>query len=336
MYTQIIVGAAMRHSGAGLAIPDFPLMFGGIVPDHWNGAIAIHFTHRVGALMVAAAIAATSAHIWYHHRGRRGLTRPALLLIGLVIVQITLGALTVLSRRDVAINSTHVVCGALVLATSLVITLRAWRVRVRRGPAEAGHDECTANERGVRLQPDRRRARRQARVKNAQLEAAPATFQAGRRAADYVALAKPRLNVLVVASSAAGYYLGSPAAPELTPMLLAVCGTALVAGGAAVLNQVYERDTDALMQRTRLRPLPDHRVKAEEARVFGVVLSVAGTAILALAANLLAALVAAGHARHLPRGLHAVEAPVGDLDAGRRRARRTSAAHWMDGRTRRD
>jgi heme o synthase len=129
-------------------------------------------------------------------------------------------------------------------------------------------------------------------VKNAQLEAAPATFQVGRRAADYVALAKPRLNVLVVASSAAGYYLGSPAAPELTPMLLAVCGTALVAGGAAVLNQVFERDTDALMQRTRLRPLPDHRLRTEEARVFGVVLSVAGTAILALAANLLAALVA--------------------------------------------
>jgi heme o synthase len=129
-------------------------------------------------------------------------------------------------------------------------------------------------------------------MKNAQLEAAPAMFQVGRRAADYVALAKPRLNVLVVASSAAGYYLGSPTAPALTPMLLAVCGTALVAGGAAVLNQVYERDTDALMQRTRLRPLPDHRVKTEEARVFGVVLSVAGTAILALAANLLAALVA--------------------------------------------
>jgi heme o synthase len=129
-------------------------------------------------------------------------------------------------------------------------------------------------------------------VKNVQIEAAPATFQVGRRAADYVALAKPRLNVLVVASSAAGYYLGSPTAPELTPMLVAVCGTALVAGGAAVLNQVYERDTDALMQRTRLRPLPDHRVKAEEARVFGVVLSVAGTAILALAANVLAALVA--------------------------------------------
>jgi len=119
----------MRHSGAGLAIPDFPLMFGGLVPDRWSNAIAIHFAHRVGALIVAAAVLATSAHVWYHHRGRRELTGPAGMIIGLVLVQITLGALTVLSRRNVAINSAHVVCGALVLATSLVITLRSWRAR---------------------------------------------------------------------------------------------------------------------------------------------------------------------------------------------------------------
>jgi cytochrome c oxidase assembly protein subunit 15 len=129
VYTQIIVGAVMRHSGAGLAIPDFPLMFGGLVPDRWSNAIAIHFAHRVGALTVAAAVLATAAHVWYHHRGRRELTRPAGIIVGLVIVQITLGALTVLSQRNVAINSAHVVCGALVLATSLVITLRSWRVR---------------------------------------------------------------------------------------------------------------------------------------------------------------------------------------------------------------
>ncbi len=112
------------------------------------------------------------------------------------------------------------------------------------------------------------------------------------RLLDYLALAKPRLNVLVVATSAAGYYLGAPASPELIPMSLAVAGTALVAGGAAVLNQVYERDTDALMTRTRMRPLPDRRVSAEEARVLGIALAVAGVAVLALASNLLAALVA--------------------------------------------
>jgi len=127
IYAQILIGATMRHTGAGLAIPDFPLMFGGLVPDHWDPKIAVHFAHRIGALCVTVLILATASHIWYHHRDRSELTRPATLLVLLVSVQVTLGGLTVLTRRDVWINSVHVVCGALVLTTSLVVTLRSWR-----------------------------------------------------------------------------------------------------------------------------------------------------------------------------------------------------------------
>jgi heme a synthase len=104
-------------------------MFGHVIPDHWDPKIAVHFAHRVGALVVSLAVIATSMHVWYHHPRRRTLTRPATLLLGLVAVQVTLGALTVLTRRDVWINSVHLVCGALVLATSIVITLRSWRVK---------------------------------------------------------------------------------------------------------------------------------------------------------------------------------------------------------------
>ena len=64
-----------------------------------------------------------------HHRARRELSRPASLLAALVALQVTLGALTVLSLRNPWINSFHVVGGALVLTTSLVLTLRSWRVR---------------------------------------------------------------------------------------------------------------------------------------------------------------------------------------------------------------
>jgi cytochrome c oxidase assembly protein subunit 15 len=129
VYVQIVIGAAMRHSDAGLAIPDFPLMFGGLVPDRWDAKIAVHFAHRIGALIVSVAIAALVGHVWHHHRRRSLLTRPTSLLALLVVVQITLGAQTVLSERHVAVNSAHVVCGALVLATSLIVTLRTWRVR---------------------------------------------------------------------------------------------------------------------------------------------------------------------------------------------------------------
>jgi len=152
IYTQIIVGAVMRHSDAGLAIPDFPWMFGHVIPDHWDPKIAVHFAHRVGALIVTLSVLATSGHIWCHHRGQRELTRPATLIVLLVAVQVTLGALTVLSRRDIWINSVHLVCGALVLATSIVITLRSWRGRITEQVRLKA--DTTAVSPLVRLKPD--------------------------------------------------------------------------------------------------------------------------------------------------------------------------------------
>ncbi|HMD34240.1 MAG TPA: heme o synthase [Vicinamibacterales bacterium] len=110
--------------------------------------------------------------------------------------------------------------------------------------------------------------------------------------ADYLALTKPRLNGLVVASSAAGYYLGQSAADPVA-MAQAVVGTALVAAGAAALNQVFERDTDAMMSRTAARPLPGGRVSSFDATVFGALLSIAGIALLAVKANGLSAALAA-------------------------------------------
>jgi len=98
---------------------------------------------------------------------------------------------------------------------------------------------------------------------------------------DYLSLTKPRLNLLVVATSAAGYYLGSPGTPSIASMGQAVAGTAFVAAGAAVLNQLAERDTDAKMRRTRTRALPDGRVRPADARIFGFVLSAGGLALLA-------------------------------------------------------
>jgi protoheme IX farnesyltransferase len=131
-------------------------------------------------------------------------------------------------------------------------------------------------------------------VKNAQVDAPPFAVSARTtaRASDFVALVKPRLNVLVVASSAAGFYLGAPTPLDFGAMAIAVVGTAFVAGGAAALNQVYERDTDALMRRTRLRPLPDGRITPRDGIIFGSALSFAGLLLLAMRANLSAAMLA--------------------------------------------
>lgn len=110
--------------------------------------------------------------------------------------------------------------------------------------------------------------------------------------ADFIALTKPRLNFLVVLTSAAGYYLGSETISDPWRMANAVTGTALVAGGAAVLNQVYERNTDALMRRTRRRPLPDHRIGARDASYFGAAISLVGMSMLWIWGNQLTAVLA--------------------------------------------
>jgi cytochrome c oxidase assembly protein subunit 15 len=134
IYVQILIGATMRHTDAGLAIPDFPLAFGHILPPHWDPKIAIHFAHRVGAVVATVLILATTGHVFYHHRRRSELALPSMLLLALLASQITLGAYTVLTAKHYIINSLHVVNGACVLVTSLVLTLRVHRAHFAPAP----------------------------------------------------------------------------------------------------------------------------------------------------------------------------------------------------------
>ncbi len=111
-------------------------------------------------------------------------------------------------------------------------------------------------------------------------------------AADYVALTKPRLNLLVVVTTLVAYYVGRRAGAPLAELVHTVVGTTLVAAGASALNQVWEKDTDKLMRRTRRRPLPDARLAVAPALWFGVALTLAGLVELWLFTNPLAAMVA--------------------------------------------
>jgi protoheme IX farnesyltransferase len=110
---------------------------------------------------------------------------------------------------------------------------------------------------------------------------------------DFVMLTKPRLNLLVLFTTLGGLYLGSPDGVPFRILFHTLVGTTLVAGGAAALNQVWERDTDARMRRTRLRPLPDRRLGMVESTVFGLLLSGVGLFELAVAVNGITAVVAA-------------------------------------------
>jgi protoheme IX farnesyltransferase len=112
------------------------------------------------------------------------------------------------------------------------------------------------------------------------------------RAADFVTLTKPRLNFLVLLTTAAAYSLGAGPGSTLVAFAHTLLGTFLVAGGASALNQVWERETDKLMRRTRMRPMADMRLQPVTATAFGLLLTVIGAAELAYFLNPLSAIVA--------------------------------------------
>ena len=124
-------------------------------------------------------------------------------------------------------------------------------------------------------------------------EAVPAAgVKAHSRVGDYVTLTKPRLNFLVLLTVAAAYSLGAPPEATLIDLAHTLAGTFLVAGGAAALNQVWERATDRLMRRTADRPMADRRMSVGEGATFGFVLTAIGAAELAYFVNPLSAGVA--------------------------------------------
>ena len=122
---------------------------------------------------------------------------------------------------------------------------------------------------------------------------APADAKRAQRTADFVTLTKPRLNFLVLITTLGGMYIAAPDGVALSVLFHALVGTALVAGGASALNQVWERDTDGLMRRTRRRPIPGGRLRAVDGAWFGTLLSAAGLIELTWKVNPLASAVAA-------------------------------------------
>jgi len=109
---------------------------------------------------------------------------------------------------------------------------------------------------------------------------------------DVITLTKARVNALVVATTAGGYYMASTGSIDPGAVVVTCLGTALVASGAAAYNQVTERETDRLMNRTRLRPVADGRMTPAEGRTVATALSATGLLMLWLGVNLPAAIVA--------------------------------------------
>ncbi len=151
VFIQLIIGAIMRHSHSGLAIPDFPTMGGEWWPrfdqamlsainnTRFNlnldavtmGQVALHFLHRAGAGILMISLIALNFFSLDIKKNNTSVHKTVLLLNSLFILQITLGIITVLSYKEYHLTSLHVVTGALVLAWTTLLTLRAAPLKLR-------------------------------------------------------------------------------------------------------------------------------------------------------------------------------------------------------------
>jgi cytochrome c oxidase assembly protein subunit 15 len=135
VYLQILAGAVLRHFGAGLAIPDFPLSFGRVIPRFTTPEIVAAFTHRAGGFVVAAMVVTMAVRLLRYEKTHplRGL---GTLLVFVVAMQVLLGGWVIWSGKQPHITSLHVMTGAFTLALSVILTLSsrtlAWRTAKRR------------------------------------------------------------------------------------------------------------------------------------------------------------------------------------------------------------
>ncbi|MBC8131914.1 MAG: protoheme IX farnesyltransferase [Deltaproteobacteria bacterium] len=248
VYFQMVLGGLVRHSGAALACLDIPLCRGSLWPDA-HPTVLVQALHRLGGGTVALFVL-VSAVVNFRAAAGRPLMR-ALSLAGpvLVAVQIWLGLHAVTSFLDLATVEAHLGVATALLATQVGLALGGVA-----GDAPHITNQITRPWLGA--------------------------------IRDLIELAKPRITGLVMATFAGGMWLAPGDLPRWRAIMTLI-GTALIVGAANALNMFIERDVDKLMERTRRRPLPQGRLPASAALVFGTALAAIAIPLLLLAGNAL-------------------------------------------------
>ena len=259
IFAQMLLGSWVTGHGAGLAYADFPLMNGAVLPTIFGSEQAVHFAHRSMSVVVAVLIVWT-AIVTVRTTEARLPRRLAHWMGILIIVQIALGGLNVVSRLSALFVVPHLAVGAALWGLSVWLLLAIRRLR----PGEV------------------RTAVAAGRRERGPLDTVRA----------YIALTKPRIIELLLVTTVPTMVLAHGGIPSPWLVAAVVIGGTLAAGGANAINMYVDRDIDDVMRRTRHRPLPRHAVGPGRALAFGVALSVAAFAFLALTVNLLSAALA--------------------------------------------
>jgi len=260
----LLVGTYVRASDAQLVFTDWPLMDGRLVPT-LGGAATAMFLHRALAAIAMLLV------LWTAIRARTDTARHPLTVrlsttaLVLFVVQIMVGAANVWTRLRPWAVVAHVALSVLIWATVVALATVASRLAKTHPQREPeAKDEAPGDER-----PSLRD-----------------TVTA------YSRLTKPRIVLLLLITTVPAMLLAAEGFPSPWLILATLAGGALAAGSANSINMYLDRDIDAIMRRTRQRPLPSHAITPEHALRFGFVLGAVAFYLLAVAVNVLAAVLA--------------------------------------------
>jgi len=259
----LLVGTYVRASGSQLVFTDWPLMDGRLVPT-LGGAATAMFLHRVLAAVAMLLV------LWTAIRARTGTERHPLLVrlsttaLVLFVAQVVVGAANVWTRLRPWAVVAHVALSVLIWASVVALATVASRLAAEQPrPAEDADETAEGGRPSLRD-----------------------TVTA------YYRLTKPRIVLLLLITTVPAMLLAARGLPSLWLILRTLVGGALAAGSANSINMYLDRDIDAIMRRTRQRPLPSHAIAPEHALRFGFVLGAIAFYFLAITVNVLAAVLA--------------------------------------------
>ncbi len=280
-YVMILIGGYVGSSAAALACPDLPMCRGSVLlPPDWPAHL--HMLHRGWALVVGLLVVATAAGA--SRTGLRAVTGTAHLAAALVLAQIALGALNVASRLAPLVQGAHLGVAAALFAALVVLNALAT-------PLGAPAD--------IRRRAGARRDALPTIAGGSVDDPADALPWGGAHAAalrsvlatarDYLALMKPRIIVLLLITTFTTMIVAAPHHLALGTLLLTLLGGTLAAGSANAFNMYVDRDIDAVMRRTCLRPVPSGRLRPAQALAFGAATGLLSIVVMAWGVNLTAA-----------------------------------------------
>jgi protoheme IX farnesyltransferase len=261
-FVAVIAGGYMSASHAGLACTGFPLCNG------WTGAHSppkdLHMAHRWAAYTTIALVLCLVGLVAPATAAPRDVRRLIFAGGACVLVQGALGVLTVMSGLMPVLRSVHQANGVLLVALLALTTYRSHLGRALEAP--------TLTHGGT--QPE-----------------TPAGATVWSKFASYIQLTKPNVMSLLLFTTFAAMMMAAGGFPRPALVFWTLLGGALASAASGSINMYWDRDIDAQMKRTRLRPIPSGRVPARHALIFGIVLAILAFAVLLLAVNPLAAVL---------------------------------------------